>query len=154
LGRFTSFKRHGGGPVSLVDRRNEQKKAMQHLNHFDSALRSWAIAYPTLARDRRALNWLFVFFEIIVLGVLARDVVKGSPLWGSVLALEIVLGLHVCWNAFMGLAIVVKSQEPKGESVVHASSAIPAKWQWLGLLIGVLICVFVYPALMEIVRSF
>ena len=111
---------------------------MQHANHFDSALRSWAIAYPSLARDRRAVNGFFVFIEILVLGVLARDVVKGSPLWGSVFALEVVLGLHVCWNAFMGLAVVVKSQEPKGESVVHASSAIPAKWKLLlALLIGV-----------------
>jgi hypothetical protein len=127
----------------------------QHANHFDSALRSWAIAYPSLARDRRAVNWLFVFCEILVLGVLARDVVKGSPLWGSVFALEVVLGLHVCWNAFMGLAVVVKSQEPKGESVVHASSAIPAKWKLLlALLIGVHTCVFVLPALMEIVQSF
>jgi hypothetical protein len=136
-------------------RRNEKEKVMQHANHFDSALRSWAIAYPSLARDRRAVNWLFVFCEILVLGVLARDVVKGSPLWGSVFALEVVLGLHVCWNAFMGLAVVVKSQEPKGESVVHASSAIPAKWKLLlALLIGVHTCVFVLPALMEIVQSF
>lgn len=127
---------------------------MQHANQFDSALRSWAIAYPSLARDRRAVNWLFVFIEIVVLGALARDVVKGSQLWGSIFALEVVIGLHLCWNAIMGLAGVVKSQELKGESVVPASRAIPAKWMLLlALLIGVHTCVWVLPLLMEIVRS-
>ncbi len=73
---------------------------MQHANQFDSALRSWAIAYPSLARDRRAVNWLFVFIEIVVLGALARDVVKGSQLWGSIFALEVVIGLHLCWSNY------------------------------------------------------
>jgi len=128
---------------------------MQHANRFDSALRSWAIAYPSLARDRRAVNWVFGFFELVFLGVLARDVLKGSPIGGSVVALEVVIALHLCWNAFMGLAGVVKSQESEGASGVRALSAIPAKWVLLlALLIGLHTYFFCLPVLMKIVQSF
>ena len=128
---------------------------MQHPNRFDSALRSWAIAYPSLARDRRAMNWFFVFLELVFLGVLARDVLKGSPIVGSVVALEVVLALHLCWNAFMGLAGVVKSRESEGASGVRASRAIPAKWVLLlALLIGLHTYFFCLPVLMKIVQSF
>jgi hypothetical protein len=128
---------------------------MQHASRFDSALCSLVIAYPSLARDRRAVNWLFVFFELVSLGVLARDVFKGSETGVSIFALEVVIGLHLCWNAFMGLAIAVKSQESDGPSVVRASGAIPAKWILLFTLwIGLHTYFFLLPVLIEIVRSF
>jgi hypothetical protein len=69
---------------------------MQHASRFDSALCSLVMAYPSLARDRRALNWLFVFFELVSLGALVRDVFKGSEIGASILALEVVIALHLC----------------------------------------------------------
>jgi hypothetical protein len=128
---------------------------MQLASRFDSAIHSLVITYPSLDRDRRALNVLFIFFELVFLGVLTRDLMWGSDLRSSILALEVVIAMHICWNVFTGLAVVARSQQPQSQPIAQTSRAIPSRWILLiCLLTGFNALFFLGPELMEIVRAF
>jgi hypothetical protein len=92
---------------------------MINLKRFDAAMLSWAVAYPSLSRDRRAINILMVFLEMLVVGRIVFDAVGGRLEWAGTfaIALMVLMGFHVFFNALIGLAGAVQTSHSKRSDI-------------------------------------
>jgi hypothetical protein len=81
------------------------------LKRFDQKMLGWALAYPSLGRDRRALNVLFGVVEVLLLGRLGFDLATAQMdmVLAWMLALAAVVGCQAAFNAIAGLAGMVKT---------------------------------------------
>jgi hypothetical protein len=90
---------------------NPDKPVATGLKRFDQRLLRWAEAYPSISRDRRAINILFGVKELLLLGRIGVDLATGQPdmlpFW--IAALAATLGFHAAFNVIMGLAESVKT---------------------------------------------
>ncbi|HYF50090.1 MAG TPA: hypothetical protein VEJ63_11830 [Planctomycetota bacterium] len=84
---------------------------MFNQKRFDDALLAWARAYPSLKRDRRAINIVWTFIEGLVLGRIVVELVSArwefTGIW--LILLTAVVGVHFSFNAVLGLARVVRN---------------------------------------------
>lgn len=90
---------------------------MSGLNRFDESLRAWALAYPTVTRDRRAVNVLLCVVSLAMVASLVVHAVRGSLTQdhaaSGFLFLFGLVGLQAIANVIFGLTRSVQSLGPQ-----------------------------------------
>lgn len=92
---------------------------MIDLNRFDDSLRDWALAYPTVSRDRRAVNILLCLMSLAMVASLVIHAARGSltpdHAESGFLFLFGLLGFQAIANVIFGLA---RSMQSLGQQAI------------------------------------